>query len=601
MARLRPWGSRGLRATALLLAATAAAATLAACTAETSYRIDSARMSIDHPLRGATPLTHGPGVTADASPFDTPGVTRTASDIAFGGQYDFDDTLLIIARQEAEAPAPAGDERPGSGAMLAVLPDARLGDTPDARGPLARHLAGDDRRLAPLTLTGTTAHARVSGFAGRVEVTQTFENPYEDVIEAVYTFPLPTSAAVNGFEVEVNGRKVRGVLQDRDDAEAMYRDALAQGYRAHLMTREQAGLYTQRIGGLPAGARTRVLFRYFTTLDYAEGWYRFTFPTTLRPEHHGKLWDARDTDGIPRTRPGGNALSVRVDIDAGGLPIRDLVSPTHEVRAAPLDAALADPAAAARSTLIPADATPTAELARGSMNYRRFIADAAEAGRVTAWLAPRDRLLNRDFELRYRVESPEPAAALFTYADPISGRGYAALMIHPPTAPDATAVNGLRVDWAGTAVRDVYVSGAPADGGLPDLEPGKPVLLIGRYNAALPRPRATVRGRAAGQPVALAAAHGPARHRHEALPLAWARLHIADLTAQMSAEDTEANRALAEQIADAAMRHDMICRYTAFIMVDGQTRREVGGPSEIVNLAAPTTAGAGRDVQGRGS
>ena len=40
-------------------------------------------------------------------------------------------------------------------------------------------------------LKRTEVKAEVSGFISRVTVTQDFENPFADKIEAVYTFPLP--------------------------------------------------------------------------------------------------------------------------------------------------------------------------------------------------------------------------------------------------------------------------------------------------------------------------------------------------------------------------------------------------------------------------
>jgi len=40
-------------------------------------------------------------------------------------------------------------------------------------------------------LKHTTVKAEVSGFLSRVTVTQDFENPFTDKIEAVYSFPLP--------------------------------------------------------------------------------------------------------------------------------------------------------------------------------------------------------------------------------------------------------------------------------------------------------------------------------------------------------------------------------------------------------------------------
>src|SRR5215467_2921080 len=46
-------------------------------------------------------------------------------------------------------------------------------------------------------LKHTDVKAEITGFLSRVVVSQEFENPFKDKIEAVYTFPLPHNAAVD--------------------------------------------------------------------------------------------------------------------------------------------------------------------------------------------------------------------------------------------------------------------------------------------------------------------------------------------------------------------------------------------------------------------
>ena len=57
-------------------------------------------------------------------------------------------------------------------------------------------------------LKHTDVKAEISGFLSRVVVTQEFENPYKDKIEAVYTFPLPHNAAVDDMTLRVGDRIV---------------------------------------------------------------------------------------------------------------------------------------------------------------------------------------------------------------------------------------------------------------------------------------------------------------------------------------------------------------------------------------------------------
>ena len=78
---------------------------------------------------------------------------------------------------------------------------------------LAAGLAGDTGALTSLDAQGkpagpcplkrTDVKAEITGFLGRVTVTQEFENPFPRKIEAVYTFPLPHQAAVDDMTMLV--------------------------------------------------------------------------------------------------------------------------------------------------------------------------------------------------------------------------------------------------------------------------------------------------------------------------------------------------------------------------------------------------------------
>ena len=69
---------------------------------------------------------------------------------------------------------------------------------------------GKEKSICPLK--HTDVKAEISGFMSRVVVTQEFENPFKEKIEAVYTFPLPQNAAVDDMTMIVGTRTVRGKI-----------------------------------------------------------------------------------------------------------------------------------------------------------------------------------------------------------------------------------------------------------------------------------------------------------------------------------------------------------------------------------------------------
>src|SRR5687767_12000000 len=58
----------------------------------------------------------------------------------------------------------------------------------------------DGKRVVDVPLEHTAVAIHASGHLADVTVEQTFRNPYDRKIEAVYLFPLPTGAAVNDLE-----------------------------------------------------------------------------------------------------------------------------------------------------------------------------------------------------------------------------------------------------------------------------------------------------------------------------------------------------------------------------------------------------------------
>jgi Ca-activated chloride channel family protein len=103
---------------------------------------------------------------------------------------------------------------------------------------------GKPKAVCPLK--HTSAKAAISGFLSRVVVSQEFENPFDEKIEAVYTFPLPQNAAVDDITMVVGDRTVRGKILRREEAEAIYEAAKTNGQTASLLNQER--IHSQRQG-----------------------------------------------------------------------------------------------------------------------------------------------------------------------------------------------------------------------------------------------------------------------------------------------------------------------------------------------------------------
>ena len=309
--------------------------------------------------------------------------------------------LWIIATPDPSPDVPMGmedsarnlDTHPGSGALLATV----IADDGDFTGESVE---------VPLPLTHTAVHAKLVGYVGTVDVTQHFENPFDEKIEAVYVFPLPERAAVSEFVMTIGERRIRGILRERAAAERIYREARAQGHQASLLTQHRPNVFEQKVANIEPGNRIDVDIRYFHTLAYRDGWYSFAFPTVVGPRYNPPGF-ADPLQALPRShvepvsqgagvrylRPeerSGHDISITVELDAG--VALEALRASHEI-----------------------DETRT------------------EAHTASIALADRTTIPNRDFVLDFKVAGDRIKANLLTHLDREKGEGYFTMMLYPPS------------------------------------------------------------------------------------------------------------------------------------------------------------------------
>ena len=206
--------------------------------------------------------------------------------------------------------------------------------------------SGNAKAMCPLK--HTDVKAEISGFISRVVVTQQFENPFKEKIEAVYTFPLPQNAAVDDMTMIVGERTIRGKILPREEAQAVYDAAKSSGKVASLLDQERPNIFTQSVANILPGNQIKITISYVETLSYINGAYEFVYPMVVGPRYvpgtpTGRVQGsgfAPDTDRVPdasRITPNsppatrsGHDISLDVTLDAG-LILDDVNSKTHNV------------------------------------------------------------------------------------------------------------------------------------------------------------------------------------------------------------------------------------------------------------------------------
>ncbi len=72
----------------------------------------------------------------------------------------------------------------------------------------------------------------------------------DQVLQALYRFPLPGDAAVTGVRVRFGEVEIATRLEPREEAEEAYGEALEEGKQAALLTRESPDVFTLRVAGI---------------------------------------------------------------------------------------------------------------------------------------------------------------------------------------------------------------------------------------------------------------------------------------------------------------------------------------------------------------
>ncbi len=245
----------------------------------------------------------------------------------------------------------------------------------------------DDLTVTDLPLEHTSASIAVTGNVQQAVVRQVYQNPFDVPIEVTYVFPLPVDGAVNRMSVYIGDLLIEGHVYERETADEIYEEAVEEGRTAALLVQERNNIFTQRLGNILPGDSITVEICYVAPVSIYENEFELVFPTVVAPKYipgepvrPGERGWSDPTDQVPdadRINPSvypegmrsGYDIDISVTIDAG-IPVRDLASVNHEI------------------------------VMNGDNNV------------VTVHLAAEEVIPNRDFILRYNIDSEDWEAGL---------------------------------------------------------------------------------------------------------------------------------------------------------------------------------------------
>jgi Ca-activated chloride channel homolog len=164
-----------------------------------------------------------------------------------------------------------------------------------------------------------------NGFA-RTEVTQTFANPNETELEAIYAFPVPKHASLSELTIWIGEREIHGEVLEKERARQVYQEERSQGKDAGLATKNGYQTFDFAVSRVPARGDVRVRFVYYQPLSLDTGVGRYVYPL-----EEGGTDEAAAQFWLRNAKVEGS-LTVNVELTSGW-PIADVRVPGFEAEA----------------------------------------------------------------------------------------------------------------------------------------------------------------------------------------------------------------------------------------------------------------------------
>ena len=188
-----------------------------------------------------------------------------------------------------------------------------------------------------LPLKETSVKADIVGVIADVTVKQVYVNSGENTLEAIYTFPLSTKAAVYGMQMTIGTRILTAKIEEKEKARKDYEEAKSEGKRASLLEQSRPNVFTMNVSNIVAGDTIIVELKYTELMIPEKGKYSFVYPTVVGPRYSNKNNKNSEVDddfvATPYTKSG-EAPSYKFDFEVNinsGIPIQNVVCNTHKM------------------------------------------------------------------------------------------------------------------------------------------------------------------------------------------------------------------------------------------------------------------------------
>lgn len=168
--------------------------------------------------------------------------------------------------------------------------------------------------FAPLEVSYHHVSVTIDGQISTTVVDEEFYNPNPQQLEGTYLFPVPKTAQINKFSMEIGGKSVSAELLSADKARAIYTDIVRRKLDPALLEYADRSVFKVRIFPIEGRSRKRVKISYTEVLKADSGLISYLYPLNTEKFSAAVIPD----------------VSVTVQINSKQ-PLSSIYSPTQEV------------------------------------------------------------------------------------------------------------------------------------------------------------------------------------------------------------------------------------------------------------------------------
>ncbi|MBU3072863.1 VIT and vWA domain-containing protein [Clostridium estertheticum] len=110
-----------------------------------------------------------------------------------------------------------------------------------------------------------------------------YENKGSNDVEAIYTFPVPDGAVISGFEAVLGGRTIKGLIQDKEEANKIYENFKNNDNNTFLLEEFRDNIIRIVIGKIISNEVVQIKVSYIEELSYENRNLKLIIPTIITP------------------------------------------------------------------------------------------------------------------------------------------------------------------------------------------------------------------------------------------------------------------------------------------------------------------------------